>query len=480
VRGIFGLVGIAAFSDDAAPGAIIIDHSSNKQKLNMKPQIVKKKEIVIIGGGFAGINLAQDLLKKNSYHITLVDRNNYNFFPPLIYQVATGFLEISSISYPFRKLFRHKKNITFRLGEFIKLDAASRTCYLNNGSLQYDFLVFATGVETNYFGNENIRKYAIPMKTVNDASRMRNILLQTLEDASRTNDAAHRRKLLTIVVAGGGPTGVEVTGMLAELRRYILAKDYPELIDSPGNIYLVDGGKTLLAQMSRKSHQEAYDALVKLGVKVKLNTTVNDFYDEQVFLSNGQVIDAKNMIWAAGITGETFKGIPEKSVGKGNRMITDVYNKVEGMDDVYAIGDICIQYADINFPAGHPQMAQVAIQQGSALAKNFIAMSKGKTLKPFKYNDKGSLAIISRYRAVADISPSKFHIGGFPALIIWLFVHLTSLISYRNKLKTLYGWIVAYFTRDQSLRMIIRPDMQARDERSIVTTKNNQTKKINI
>ena len=439
-----------------------------------------KKEIVIIGGGFAGINLAQRLLRNDDYHITLVDRNNYNFFTPLIYQVATGFLEISSISYPFRKLFRHKKNISFRMGEFVKLDATSHTCYLNSGIINYDFLVFATGVETNYFGNENIRKYAIPMKTVNDAARMRNILLQSLEDASRTDDERERRKLLTIVVAGGGPTGVEVSGMLAELRRYILAKDYPELSKTPGNIFLVDGGENLLAQMSDKSHQQAYDALIKLGVKIKLETTVKDFFDDQVALSNGQVIDAKNLIWAAGITAEIFEGISKESLGRGNRMIVDAYNKVKGLDNVYAIGDICIQYADVNFPNGHPQLAQVAIQHGKALAKNFTAMSRKKKLKPFKYNDEGSLAIIGRNRAVADLFPSKFHVGGYLALLIWLFIHLTSLITVRNKFKTFSEWIIAYFTRDHALRMIVRPDNSIHELTKILENKDSQTNKIKI
>jgi NADH:quinone reductase (non-electrogenic) len=437
---------------------------------------VTKKEIVIIGGGFAGINLALGLLKKGHYHITLVDRNNYNFFPPLVYQVATGFLDISSISYPFRKLFRYKKNITFRLGEFIKLDATSHTCYLDNGSISYDFLVFANGVETNYFGNENIKKSAIPMKTVNDASQMRNTLLQALELASRTKDVLERRKLLTVVVAGGGPTGVEVSGMLAELRKYIYAKDYPELINSRGDIYLVDGGGSLLAEMSDKSHKEAYEALIKFGVKIKLNTFVKDFYNDLVVLSNGQTLDAKSLIWAAGITGETFEGIPKNSLGRGNRMITDEYNKVKDMDDVYAIGDICIQQTDKDFPNGHPQLAQVAIQQGKTLAKNFIAISKCKALRPFKYRDKGSLAIIGRYRAVADLLfPSKFHVGGFVALLIWLFVHLASLINYRNKMKTLFAWIIAYLTRDQSLRMIIRSGATIHENNQILSRQKNQS-----
>jgi NADH dehydrogenase len=446
----------------------------------MKSNKNKKKEIVIIGGGFAGINLAKNLLKKNNYHITLIDRNNYNFFPPLIYQVATGFLEISSISYPFRKLFRYKKNISFRLGEFIRLDPGSHTCYLDNGSIQYDYLVFAAGVETNYFGNENIRKNAIPMKTVNDAARMRNFLLQSLEEASRSHDAAEKRKLSTMVVAGGGPTGVEVSGMLAELRKNILAKDYPELSKGTANIYLVDGGQNLLAQMTGKSHREAYDALIKLGVKIKLNTTVKDFHDDQVFLSDGQIIFSRNLVWAAGIIGEKFEGIPEKSLGRGNRMITDEYNKIQGLENVFAIGDISIQFHEIKFPNGHPQLAQVAIQQGRKLAKNFTLMAKDIPMKPFKYNDEGSLAIIGRYRAVADLFPSKFHVGGYLALMIWLFVHLTSLITVRNKFKTLTEWIIAYFTRDQALRMIVRPDNPVREKTILPESENYKTKKVNI
>lgn len=341
--------------------------------------------------------------------------------------------------------------------------------------------MFAAGVETNYFGNENIRKNAIPMKTVNDAARMRNFLLQSLEEASRSNNVSEQRKLSTIVVAGGGPTGVEVSGMLAELRKYILLKDYPELSNAMADIYLVDGGQSLLAQMTDKSHQEAYNALIKLGVKVRLNITVKDFHDAQVFLSDGKVIDTKNLVWAAGIIAEKFEGIPQKSLGRGNRMITDEYSKVRGLDNVYSIGDISFMDSDPNFPNGHPQLAQVAIQQGKKLAKNFSALSKNKPMKPFKYNDEGSLAIIGRYRAVADLFPAKFHVGGYLALLIWLFVHLTSLITFRNKFKTLSEWIISYFTRDQALRMIVRPDNNPVPEKTkIAENENSQTKKINV
>ena len=430
-------------------------------------QKYSSKKLIIVGGGFAGVNLAKKIAKNKHYQITLVDKNNYNFFPPLIYQVATGFLETSSVSYPFRKLFRKHPNLQFRLGELINLAPSQHTCYLNNGPLYYDYLVFACGATTNYFTNENIRKNAIPMKTVNDALYMRNTLLQTLEQACIVKDQEEKKKLLTIVVAGGGPTGVEVAGMLAELRKYILAKDYPELENESGQIYLVNGTNRLLEQMSEQSHIDAYDALIKLGVKIKLNNLLKDYYNEQVILSNGEIIQTKSLIWAAGIIAKTFDGIPVESIGQGKRMITDAYNKVKGIDDVYAIGDICIQKNDPAYPDGHPQLAQTAIQQGINLADNFRRLSKGEKLTPFIYKDKGNMAIIGRNQAICDLFKSKLHIGGFTALLMWLFVHLVSLINYRNKLRTLYNWTAAYFTRDQSLRMIIRPESNLQKEQPV-------------
>ena len=413
------------------------------------------KKIVVIGGGFAGVNFAQDVAKNKSYKITLVDKNNYNYFPPLLYQVSTSFLEPSSISYPFRKLFR-KDKISFRMGEPVKIDPVSKTVYLKDGEISYDYLVFATGAKTNFFGNENIEKNAIPMKTIDDGLRMRNALLKTLEQATITPDAAERKKMLTIVVAGGGPTGVEVSGMLAEMKNYIFKKDYPELINQPGGIYIVDGSPNLLGAMSEKTHKEAYKVLTNLGVKVKLNTRVSDYADDRVTLSNGEVIESKTLIWAAGITANTFEGIPVTSLGAGKRMITDQYNKVQDLDDIYAIGDSAILTTDAAYPIGHPQIAQVAIQQGKTIAGNFIAMAKGKPLKPFKYFDKGDMAIIGRNHAVVDLFKHKLHFRGIIALFIWLFIHLISLVNYRNKLQTLYNWAVSYISRDQSFRMIFR------------------------
>ncbi|MBE0390807.1 NAD(P)/FAD-dependent oxidoreductase [Flavobacterium sp. PL002] len=415
-------------------------------------------EIVIIGGGFAGLNLAKELLNQKGIHVTLVDKNNYNFFPPLIYQVATAFLEPSSISYPFRKFFAGKKNLQFRLGKLQSVVPAENKIILHNGELHYDQLVFATGAETSYFGMENVKKNAIPMKTLNDAIEMRNTILKNLEKAAICKDIRKRRAYMTIVVAGGGPTGVEVSGMFAEMKKSIFLKEYPELATAASNIYLVDGGNALLAPMSKESQQDTYDALTGLGVVVKLNVQVVDYKDDTVFMSNGDTIQTKNLIWAAGVSAKVFEGIPTESYGRGKRMATDAFNKVNATNNIYAIGDTCIQTTDTDFPNGHPQVAQVAIQQGINLAKNFKLMMDKKPFVPFKYNDKGSMAIIGKNKAVVDLPKPKMHFKGFFAWAIWLFVHLISLITYRNRIKTFYNWMIAYFASDQSLRMIIRPD----------------------
>jgi len=415
------------------------------------------KKIVIIGGGFAGVNLAKRLSDNEDFEIVLVDKNNYNFFPPLIYQVATGYLETSNISYPFRKLFRGKKNFMFRLGELEEVFPERKRLMLSTGEISYDYLVFATGCITNYFGMESVEKDAIPMKTVSDALQLRNTLLERLEQASRETDMNERRKLLTVVVAGGGPTGVEISGMFAEMKKTIIAKDYPELKGANGEIYLVDGLKSVLAPMSEKSQQYTYDTLTKMGVQIRLNAMVKDFVDDTVHFANGDSIESKNLIWAAGVTAIVFKGIPEQVYGRGKRMVVDEFNKVIGMDDVYAIGDTCIQTTDANFPQGHPQVAQVAIQQGDNLGRNLIKNVKNETLKAFGYHDKGSMAIIGRNKAVADLPKPKLFFSGFIAWAMWLFIHLLSLVNYRNRIKTLYNWTVAYFTKDQSLRMIVRP-----------------------
>jgi NADH dehydrogenase len=418
------------------------------------------KKVVIIGGGFAGINLANGLAGRKDFHVTVVDRNNYNFFPPLLYQIATGYLEPSNISYPFRRLWREKENITFHMAEFQKVIPAENKIILSTGEMNYDYLVFATGTKTNYFGLENVRRNALPMKTLNDALELRNYLLQIMECAARTCDEDERKKLLTIVVAGAGPTGVEVSGMLAEMKKKVVPKDYPELTNnnSESHIYLVDAGNKVLGPMSEKSQADTFDALTKLGVEIKLGLQVKDYVDDTVIFTNGETIETKTLVWAAGVTSSVFEGIPLSAYGRGKRLIVDEYNEVKGMPNIFAIGDTCLQTSDIKFSGGHPQLAQVAIQQGTQLAKNFIVHESGKTRQPFSYYDKGTMAIIGWNKAVVDIPKPRLHFKGFLAWLTWVFVHLMFLINYRNRIRTLYNWATAYFSKDQTLRMIIRPE----------------------
>ncbi|WP_426667391.1 NAD(P)/FAD-dependent oxidoreductase [Mucilaginibacter sp. McL0603] len=417
------------------------------------------KHIVIIGGGFAGINLIERLSKKNEFIITLVDKNNYNFFPPLLYQLSTGFLEVSNISYPFRKLFRQKKNVNFHLGEVEKVIPSENKIILSTGELTYDYLVFATGTTTNYFGMDNVKKNALPMKTVNDALELRNHILKQVELAAISKDKKEQNKLLNIVVAGGGPTGVEISGMLADMKKDILPKDYPEIIKNKidAEIYLVDGVDAVLKPMSEKSQKDTLKALMKMGVTVGLNMQVKDYSNDVVTFTNGTTIETKTLIWAAGVTGLVFEGLPPECYGRGKRLIVDEYNRVKGLNNIFAIGDTSIQSHELKFPNGHPQMAQVAIQHGVNLAENFESILREKFLKPFVYNDKGSMAIIGRNRAVVDMPDNKMHFNGFLAWFMWLFIHLLSLVKNRNRITTLYNWAGAYITKDQSLRMIVRP-----------------------
>lgn len=423
------------------------------------------QKIAIIGGGFAGYNFAKRLMNNTNFEITLIDKNNYTFFPPLLYQVATGFLEASNISYPFRKLIQNKKNIFFKQGEVLEIVPEENKIILSTGEVKYDKLIIATGTKTNYFGNQQIEQNAIPMKTINDALEMRNYILKQLEHATTiSSNDEELKKLLTFVIAGGGPTGVEISGMLAEMRHSIFKKDYPELKDKIYlcEINLIDGGPSLLAPMSKFAQENTYKSLEKLGVKIILNTTVNQFDGHEITLNNGNKILSNNLIWAAGVHAQKYKGLNQESFGRGNRLIVDQYNKVLASENIYAIGDTCIQTHEEKFTNGHPQVAQVAIQQGKNLANNFINEIKHKNQVAFKYKDKGSMAIIGRNKAVADIPP-RFHFKGFFAWLIWIFIHLMSLIHFRNKIYTLYNWITAYFTKDQALRLIIRPNNELKN-----------------
>lgn len=414
------------------------------------------KKIVVVGGGFAGLEFVKGLGNNPNFDIVLVDSNNYNFFPPLIYQVSTGFMEPSAISYPFRKILRNLKNVHFRLGSLERVVPAENKVILSNGELDYDILVMATGTETNFFNNKNIAEKSLPMKTISDALSLRNTILTRLDRATRMESTAERVKLLTFVIAGAGPTGVELSGILAEMKASIIMKDYPELKKQDlGGIHLIDGQKSVLAAMSKNAQKYTSKKLASLGVTLTMNTLVEDFDGDTVYLSNGNKIPSRNLIWAAGVAAKTFEGFSKESIGAGRRLKTNRYNKVESYDNIYALGDCSIIQGDKNYPEGHPQLAQPAMQQAQNLAENLS--SKTQNWKPFEYNDKGSLAIIGRNKAVLDFPKQKYFVKGFPAWLIWIFVHIMGLVNFKNKLRTLYNWLGYYIYKDQYFRMIIKP-----------------------
>ncbi len=412
------------------------------------------KKIVVIGGGFAGLNLAKKLTNNKHYDVTVVDINNYHFFPPLLYQVSTAFIEASNISYPYRKLFQKRKNIRFYMGSLLKVNPELKTIELDTGELNYDYLVLGMGTETNFFGNQNIIDNALPMKTIDDALKIRNHILLCMERAVRAKSLSDKVRLANIVIAGGGPTGVEMSGMLAEMARNIGKKDYPESASNVGNIYLIDNGDTLLGPMSTKAQKEAYNVLNKLGVKIQLNTMVKDYVDGEVLLSSGKKITTATVIWATGVIGREVVGLPAETITRGRRILVDEINRVTGFEDIFSIGDQCFQTSDKNYPTGHPQLAQVALQQGNTLADNFNRIAENKATVPFTYSNKGSMAIISKYRAVVDLPKVFFH--GFFAWLVWLFIHILPLVGFGNKLKLAFNWTWSFFTNDPTLRLIIR------------------------
>ncbi|MDC1162085.1 NAD(P)/FAD-dependent oxidoreductase [Tenacibaculum sp.] len=414
------------------------------------------KKIVVIGGGFAGLELVKRLGNSIEYQVILVDSNNYNFFPPLIYQVSTGFMEPSAISYPFRKILRKFKNTHFRLGLLEKVVPEENRVVLNNGVLKYDILIMATGTKINFFGNKNIAQKSLPMKTISDALSLRNMILTRLDHATRIHNEEERKKYLTFVIAGAGPTGVELSGILAEMKNSIIIKDYPELKEKNSlEISLIDGQNSVLASMSKNAKKYASKKLSELGVNLIMNTTVNDFNGETVYLSNGNKIQSKNLIWAAGITAKSFPGFSKVSFGTGRRLITNQFNQLTSYKNIYALGDCSLVIGDKKYPNGHPQLAQPALQQAKNLANNLN--KKNKNWKPFLYNDKGSLAIIGRNKAVLDFPKQKYSIKGFSAWFIWIFVHIMGLVNFKNKIRTLNNWLGYYIYKDQYFRMIIKP-----------------------
>jgi NADH dehydrogenase len=424
---------------------------------------VNMPRVVIVGGGFAGLTLLRKLRKKN-FQIVLIDQFNYHQFQPLFYQVATSGLEPSSISFPFRKIFQSRKNIFIRITHVTSINTAAKRVNTEIGHVNYDYLVIATGVETNYFGNERLREKSFPMKSVPEALLLRNTLLQNLEAALITDSADEKEGLLNLVIIGGGPTGVELSGAIAEMKKFILPKDYPELDFNQMNIYLVEAQPKVLSSMSDKASQKVYEYLIRLGVKVLVNTRVNDYDGKNISLGDNKTIRTNTMIWTAGVSAAKIDGLPSAVYGRGGRIFVNEFNTVQGFNDIFALGDIALM-TNIKHPAGHPQVAQVAIQQAQQLAKNFCRMQNNEPLLPFEYHDKGSMATVGRNLAVADLKGVSLH--GFVAWLIWMFIHLVSLIGFKNKVIIFINWIWNYITYDQSLRLIIKPKQRPAEVKQV-------------
>ncbi len=412
-----------------------------------------QKRVVIIGAGFGGLSLAQNLSNRD-FQIVLIDKNNFHQFQPLFYQVAMAGLEPSSISFPLRKVFHNKKNVHIRITSVEKVDTDSKTVYTPIGNLTYDYLVLSIGADTNFFGMQNIIRNAIPMKSVSEAIYLRNRVLQNYEDALTENDPAKRTGLMTIVVVGGGPTGVEVSGTLAEMKKLILPKDYPELNFDEMKIYLFESSPKVLEVMSSNAAAKSREYLEKLGVNLRLNERITDFDGEFAYTSNGDKIRTNNLVWAAGVLSNTIEGFAPELYGRGRRMLVNEYNQVKGFDDIFAVGDMALMQTE-DYPNGYPQIAQPAIQQGKLLAANLLNLNRGKSMKPFRYKDLGSMATVGRHLAVVDLPYWKFQ--GIFAWYVWMFVHLMSILGVKNKVLIFINWLWNYITYDQSLRLIIKP-----------------------
>ncbi|UJH91877.1 NAD(P)/FAD-dependent oxidoreductase [Antarcticibacterium sp. 1MA-6-2] len=408
--------------------------------------------VVIIGGGFAGLALVEKL-KHKEVQVVLFDKNNFHQFQPLFYQVATSALEPDSIVFPFRKQFRGYKNVIFRLAEVEEIQSSSNILITSRGKIHYDYLVLATGTTTNFFGMDSVAQNSLGMKDIRDSLNIRHMMLQNLEQAAITCDDDERDALTNFVIVGGGPAGVEMAGALAEFRKYILPKDYPEYPASIMNIYLIEAIDELLSTMSDKASSKTLKYLKGLNVKVLFNESVSDYDGSEVTTKSGKKILAKNLIWTAGVKGQFPKGVDEKHVVKGNRIKTDAYLRVEGFENIFAIGDIAAMITT-DTPKGHPQVAQTAIQQGKYLGESLLEFTKNKHKKPFQYKDKGSLATVGKRKAVADLG--KFKFTGYSAWLLWSVVHLLSISGFRNKLMVGFNWAVSYFTYEKSNRLIIR------------------------
>ncbi len=414
----------------------------------------QKKRVVIVGGGLGGLRLAEDLYG-SGMQVVLIDKNNFHQFPPLIYQIASAGIDPSSISFPFRQIFRKRKDFYFRMAEARMVDTDKKILQTSIGKIDYDYLVLAAGATTNFFGNKNIEEWAIPMKTVPEAMGLRNALLSNFERALTCATEEERQELLNVVIVGGGATGVEIAGALSEMKRYVIPYDYPDMDFSLMHIYLIEAGDRLLAGMSQDSSRKAYDFLKSMGVDVQFGKMVTDYRDHKVIMKDGTEIPTRTFLWVSGIRANAMPGISDDHMGRGFRFKVDQFNRIPGLDGVFAIGDQCLQTTDAAYPNGHPQVAQVAIQQAKNLAKNLKKINEGQddsAFTAFKYNNLGSMATIGRNKAVVEIG--KFRSQGFFAWILWLVVHLRSILGVKNKMMVLLNWLWKYVSYNDSIRMI--------------------------
>ena len=413
-------------------------------------------KIIIIGAGFGGLRLARKLSNKKGFEILLIDKCNYHQFQPLFYQVATSGLDASNISFPLRKVFHNSRNIRYRMAEVTAINTKNRIVQTTIGDFNYDTLVIATGAGTNFFGNAGMEANAFPMKSTAEALQLRHRFLHNFEDAVHVTGEVERQRLLNVVVVGGGPTGVELSGAIADMKRDVLPKDYPEIDFSKMNIYLLEGTGKILGNMSEKSSSASRRYLERLGVTVLTNSILSGYDGKTAMLKDGKTIETSLVIWAAGIKGNIPAGIDKELIAKGNRIKTDRFCRVLGSEHIYAIGDVA-SMEDPAWPSGHPQVAPVAIQQADLLVKNFLAGINGNNnALAFSYNDKGSMATVGRNLAVVDVPKPKMHLGGFFAWLVWMSLHLMLILGVKNRFFVFINWVYNYFTRDQNLRLIFK------------------------
>ncbi|PRD56960.1 NAD(P)/FAD-dependent oxidoreductase [Sphingobacterium gobiense] len=420
--------------------------------------------VIIIGGGFGGVEVARSL-KEKEVEVLLIDRNNFHTFQPLMYQVATGTLAADAISFPIRKMFKSQQNFRFRMADVTEIDHVQKIVKTSVGDYDYDYLVIATGATSNFFGNNQVEKYALPMKSIHEALNIRSYVLQNLEEAVLRKNYHDRERFLNFVVVGGGPTGVELSGAIAEIQLHMLKKDYPELSKNEMKVYLVEGTGKILAALSEKSSQDAERYLRDLGVNVLLNAQVTGYDGNTITFSNGESIPTKTVIWGAGVMGQFPTGIRPEIIQRGNRIQTDGQCRVSGMENVYAIGDVAAMITE-DTPRGLPGVAPAAQQQGAYVAKHILKQMDNQQTADFKYFDKGSMATIGRNKAVVDMG--RFHMKGFLAWLTWMFVHLVSIFGFRNKLVTFVNWTIKFFTKNSGIRLIInkykRPEVEKETE----------------